>query len=275
MSEDLSKVLDVALKAALAAGTTIKSFRDEGFDLSFKGERDLLTTADVAAERCITDAIHAAFPGHSILAEESAPTLADPSLLRGPLWIIDPIDGTMNFVHNHHQVGVSIAFADRGKVQVGVVHSPFQQETYHAVIGRGARMNDLPIQVSSPGNLQSTLIATGFPAKRDNLAPIVRRVSAVLASCRDIRRLGAASLDVSWVAHGRIDAFYESLCVWDVAAARLIAREAGARTGNFSAVPEDLIGLEDFYCDDILIAPPSIYSELHELLQRATQGTFL
>ncbi len=255
---------------ARAAGALIRAEQAalEGLTTSFKGGTELVTNADIKADQFICDAIRARFPEHRILAEESAPEL----LVAGydaPLWIIDPIDGTVNFAHDHDQSAVSIAYAENGRIECGVVFNPFVDEMFHATRGQGAWLNERRIQVAQKESLRRALVATGFPyiKSREILAPIVKRLALVLEECGDIRRLGSAALDICWVAMGRLDGYYESLSVWDFAAAQLIAKEAGAQYGHFKPVPAGVS--EVFHNEHILVANPTLYPQLLDLLQRA------
>ncbi len=263
-------VPDFTRQLARSAGALIRAERSalEGLTTAFKGGSELVTNADLKADQFICDAIRAQFPGHRILAEESAPEL----LVAGydePLWIIDPIDGTVNFAHDHDQSAVSIAYAEHGRIECGVVLNPFVDEMFHAVHGQGAWLNERRIQVAQKDSLRRALVATGFPyiKSREILAPIVKRLALVLEECGDIRRLGSAALDICWVAMGRLDGYYESLSVWDFAAAQLIAQEAGARYGHFKPVPPGVS--EVFHNEHILVANPTLYPQLLDLLQRS------
>jgi len=257
---------------AESAGELIRRERlaVQGLTSAYKGGTELVTNADLQADQYICDAIRARFPGHRILAEESAPDMLDLSAWQGPLWIIDPIDGTVNYAHGHFQSAVSIAYAEHGRVQCGVVCNPFVSETFHAVPGGGAWLNDTPIHVARKTELRRAIVATGFPYIKGDMTQIVRRLALVLQECADIRRLGAASLDICWVAMGRLDGYYENLSVWDFAAAQLIAREAGAQYGHFKPVPEGIS--PEFHHQNILVANPALYPQLHELLNRADRG---
>ncbi|MBN8548894.1 MAG: inositol monophosphatase [Deltaproteobacteria bacterium] len=263
----LRELTTIALSAARAAGTTIKDMRERGqVDVSFKSEKDLVTNADLRAEEIIIQKIRSHFPSHSFLTEESAPDVTGEKQLRSPLWIIDPIDGTANYAHGHTQVAVSIAFADEGSVLSGVVHAPFQGETFVGMKGLGATLNDKAIAPRSIRELKLALVATGFPAVRPAQEHMVKQVAAALTRCRDIRRLGSAALDISWVACGRLDAYCEPVRAWDMAAAGLIAREAGARTGSIKAIPAGQIMPPDLYAEDFYVAAPGIYDELRSVL---------
>ncbi len=272
MTYHLNEILAFTKKIALDAGQIIVQIRKEGtLGVNFKGARDLVTAADLKADAYITEKIKKSYPSHAILSEESAPsTLGREDTLNGPLWIIDPIDGTTNYAHGHHMNAVSVAFADKGEILCGIVHAPFINETYSAIKGSGAFCNDEPIRVRNPENLQQTLVATGFPYDRSKLPPVIRRIEAVLLNCRDIRRIGAASLDVCWVAAGKIDAYYEDVKIWDVAAAGLIAREAGAHYDWILPPPPEYVGPKNFFAKGIVVAAPTIAKEFKEILVRAT-----
>lgn len=265
----MSAEKDFALQLARQAGELIaRERRQADLSHSYKYGQELVTSADLAADRLICDAIRERWPAHGIISEESAPDAGDIHNLQEPVWIIDPIDGTVNYAHGHIQSAVSIAFADGGQMRVGVVYNPFTDEMFHAEAGTGAFLNDSPIHVSDQSELRRALVATGFPYIKENLQPMVKRVSAVLHHCADIRRLGSAALDICWLAAGRLDGYYESLSLWDFAAARLIALEAGAHCGHFSPVPD---GVDpQFWHQDLLIANPTLYPLLRELLNDAS-----
>lgn len=257
----------MAREAAEAAGGFIRSIRDSGeIGLSFKGARNLVTAADVGAEKIIIEKIRARFPDHGILAEESAPTIGAAEY-RKPLWIIDPVDGTTNFAYGSPQVGISIAFADRGEVQAGVVAAPFHREEFTALRGEGAAMNETPIRCSIVTKLEETLVCTGFPYSRADVAPLMRQFETMLVHCADMRRYGACSLDLCWVACGRIDAYYESVASWDMAAGALIAREAGARVGQIIPKPADSPIPDELYPRDMLVSAPGVFDQLLQLLR--------
>lgn len=261
-----TNILTLALRLAKEAGDLIASQR-KSLSLSYKNGSELVTQADVAADELITAAIRRNYPDHQILSEELNPDELAKAGQQEHLWIVDPIDGTVNFAHNHPQVAVSIAYYHNGKARVGVVHNPFLNETFHAQAGKGARLNDVPIHCSDKTDLGRSIIATGFPYEIDNLALLMRRLEHVLAHCADIRRLGSAALDICWVACGRLDGYYESVKPWDFAAAQLIAREAGACFGHIQALNEEM---NPQLCgDNILISAPSLFKPLQALLADA------
>ena len=256
--------LEFTKDLAIQAGQLIRKRRESGrLERDFKGGIELVTDADLAAEKLIKKAIKASHSGDAILAEETADRPSGDALL-GPLWVIDPIDGTVNYAHNHSMVAVSIAWYDEGVAQIGVVYNPFLNECFSAVRGQGAWLNDEPIAVSGKTDLSRALVATGFPYQKEGRRELIERLSRVMTGCADIRRLGSAALDICWVACGRMDAYYESVSPWDSAAAQLIAREAGARLGRFKAVESDLP--EELEGKNWLISTPGVYEGLLDLL---------
>lgn len=264
----LSDIADFAEQIAREAGELIVRERtDNKLRTDYKAQTELVTHADVMADELIASAIRARFPEDRILSEEAAPDRSQAENLDTPLWIVDPIDGTVNYAYGHPQVAVSIAYADKGRVQVGVVHAPFVDETFRATLGGGATLNGQPIQNSGADNLREALFATGFPYTKDQLTPLLQRLDAMIHTCRDLRRIGSAALDICWVAAGRLDAYYESVSPWDFAAARVIALEAGARCGHFNPAPAGYP--EDLWGQDILISAPALFAPLQTLLHNA------
>jgi len=262
----MTDLLDFTCKLAREAGQLIVDERcNSALQAEFKNGDELVTQADLKADALITKAINGEFPDHLLVSEELAPDTASLSKQMGPLWIVDPIDGTVNYAHGHAQSAISIAYAVGGRVEVGVVYNPFTKELFHAQYGKGAFLNGAPISVARETNLRRAIIATGFPYNKAEIGILVHRLGSVLAACADIRRLGSAALDICWVAAGRLDGYYESLSLWDFAAAQLIATEAGARFGHFKPVPSHT--LPQFYCKNILIANPQLYSQLRTVLQ--------
>ncbi|MEC9484200.1 MAG: inositol monophosphatase family protein [Halomonas sp.] len=261
--------LAIAVEIAEHAGRMIREARaDQRFNRHFKKNDELVTDADLAVDRYIAEQLDNHFPGESRLTEELSPDRE--SLERkGPLWVVDPIDGTVNFAQGLPHVAVSIAWAEDGRVQVGVVHAPFLGETFTALRGEGAELNGQRVRSSTTTALERSLVATGFPYRRESRAPLLRRLAAVMEQCQDMRRCGSAALDLCNVACGRLDAYYESVSPWDCAAGLLIAREAGARTGHLYPVPARMP--EELYSEHVLAAAPDIYRDLKELLVRADE----
>ena len=265
----LREITDFAENLAREAGELVRREREDNtLRTDYKHQTELVTHADVMADEFITGAIRKRFPAHRILSEETMPDLSQAEELDTPLWIIDPIDGTVNYAYGHPQVAVSIAYAEKGQVQAGVVHAPFSDETYRATKGEGATLNDKPIQHSGATEPRQSLFATGFPYTKDNLEPLVNRLNAMIHQCRDLRRIGSAALDICWVACGRLDIYYETVSPWDFAAARLIAKEAGATAGHFGAVPEGYP--EDLWGQDLLISAPAVWEPVRKILRSAS-----
>ncbi|HEX2095645.1 MAG TPA: inositol monophosphatase family protein [Longimicrobiaceae bacterium] len=229
--------LAVARRAAAEAAAIIVA-REGAAQVREKGLRDLVTAVDEASERAVIARIREHFPGDGIVAEESAGEL----LSGGRRWIIDPIDGTTNFVHGYPFTCVSIAFADDRGVAVGVIHAPLLGEVFHAVRGGGAFLNDVPIRVSPVGDPAGALLATGFPFKegKGRLDAYMRLVADAITGTHDVRRAGSAALDLAYVAAGRVEGYFEiGLSPWDVAAGALLVEEAGGRVGGW---PGDELG---------------------------------
>ncbi|GHB09591.1 inositol monophosphatase [Salinicola rhizosphaerae] len=262
--------LEQMIQIAREAGDMIRQAREaQDFSHQYKGGDELVTEVDVAVDRHIAAAIDHHFPGEAKLTEELAP---DRSQLteKGPLWIVDPIDGTVNFAYGHAHVAVSIAWAIEGEVQIGIVYAPFLDELFTAVRGEGAELNGQSITCSTADSLERSLVATGFPYARDKRAPLIRRLNHVVHHCRDIRRNGSAALDLCHVGCGRLDAYYESVSPWDFAAGLLIAREAGARTGHLYACPDGIP--EELYGENLLVAAPAIHQALGDVVRAADAG---
>jgi myo-inositol-1(or 4)-monophosphatase len=231
--------LDTAITAAQAGGETLLTMAQqrEALRIEAKAESDFVTAADRAAEEKIVGHILAAFPDHHILAEEqthAAPTrqTAAPKTVQ---WIIDPLDGTTNYIHGVPNFAISIATKQNDEVVAGVVWDPVRHELFTATAGGGAFLNGRLIHVSASARLRDSLIATGFPFRVRHLLPsYLRMFHEFVSAARDIRRLGAASLDLAYVAAGRFDGFWEySLSPWDFAAGSLLVREAGGKITGF------------------------------------------
>lgn len=222
----------IGIKAAFESGRILKSYFGNISDIRKKGAVDLVTEADTASEKIIIGIIRDAFPGHSILAEESGLDREDEE----HQWIIDPLDGTVNFAHQVPIFSISIAYAFRGKPVMGIVLNPVTGELFSAVAGEGAFLNNRPIKVSETRVMQDSLIATGFPYDLLSIFDtIAKRLENCLKAAQGIRRLGSAAIDICALACGRFDGFWEqNLHPWDTAAAVLIASEAGAVVTDFA-----------------------------------------
>jgi myo-inositol-1(or 4)-monophosphatase len=246
--------------AKLAGELLLTYFRKADLSSDLKSDYSIVTEADVAADHLIAAAIATHFPGDGILSEELAPTSAAASVDAKPhTWVVDPLDGTTNYLYRHAGFAVSIAAEHDGEVVAGVVHDPLHGEVFTATRGGGARRNGVAVSASSEDRLGHALVATGFgydPERRARQAAVLARI---IPSIRDIRRMGAAAVDLCSVACGRVDAYYErGLHVWDHAAGGLIAAEAGAWVGGLLS-PE----IGDGVC---IAAPPALLEPLRALL---------
>lgn len=267
MSQALHPMLNIAIKAARSAGAIINraSLDLEVLKVSSKGVNDFVTEVDHAAEAAIIDTLLTAYPGHAILAEESGREhgAKDSDFL----WIIDPLDGTTNFIHGFPAYSVSIALAFRGVVQQAVVYDPTRNDLFMASRGRGAYLNDRRLRVSKRTRLGDSLIGTGFPFRKgDNFQRYLKMFEAVAPLCAGLRRPGSAALDLCYVAAGWYDGFFEvGLNPWDAAAGSLLITEAGGLVGNFT-------GEADFlYQRELVAGNPKIYGQLVQLLQPFTR----
>ena len=225
-------LINIAVRAARRAGEVIvrSLVRLESLEVTSKGRNDYVSEIDRSAEREIIDIIHKHYPEHAILAEESGSSGDHEAV-----WIIDPLDGTTNFLHGFPVFAVSIAVQLRGKLEIGVIYDPMRQEVFTAARGEGAHLENHRIRVSKQRGLDGALLATGFPYREDekyadNYFAMFRMLTTM---CSGIRRPGAAALDLAYVACGRVDGFWEmGLKPWDTAAGTLMIREAGGRVGT-------------------------------------------
>jgi len=275
MSQALHPMLNIAIKAARAAGAIINraSLDLERLQVNTKAPNDCVTEVDHAAEAAVIDTLLGAYPGHGILAEESGTS-------RGArdseyVWIIDPLDGTTNFIHGLPTYAVSIALTFRRQVQQAVVYDPARNDLFYATKGRGAYLNDKRLRVSRRSRMADALIGTGFPFRKgDDLGRYLQMMEAVMKVAAGLRRPGAAALDLCYVAAGWYDGFFETgLSPWDVAAGSLLVTEAGGLIGNFT-------GEADFIDRrEVVAGNPKIYAQLVQLLApytsigRAAEGT--
>ena len=265
MHQTTPDILEHAIRISKLAGHKIKELRKSNdFTEQLKFGYELVTSADIAANDLITAEILKAFPSHKIISEESSNVSL---LIDEPTWVVDPIDGTVAYANNQYQVAVSIAFGRGGVIEAGVVFNPFLEELFYASKGNGAFLNNERIFVKDVHSLKECVIGTGFPHKKENIPHIVSKLAAILPEIRDVRRLGSAALDACWVACGRLQGYYEgSLNPWDIAAAKLIAKEAGARTGYY-AQRTNFILADDIYGDNIIISSPGIFDAMKTILE--------
>jgi myo-inositol-1(or 4)-monophosphatase len=255
-------MLNIAVRAARRAGSVINraALEGGGFDVRAKQKNDFVTKVDHAAEAAIIETVRKAYPDHAVLAEESGATPGEAEYQ----WIIDPLDGTTNFIHGFPQYCVSIAIRHRDALAHGVIYDPNKNELFTASKGRGAFLNDRRIRVSKCVRLGDALVGTGFPFREvERIELYTRQLKTMMQSSAGVRRAGAAALDLAYVACGRLDAFWEmGLSAWDMAAGALMILEAGG-------LVSDLDG-EDGYLDsgEIACATPKIFAPLLEVLRR-------
>ena len=259
MSTTLHPMLNVAIKAARTAGTIINraALDVESVRVAAKQTNDFVTEVDQAAEAAIIDILLTAYPDHAIWAEESGRRDGKHGGA-DHVWIIDPLDGTTNFIHGFPVYCVSIALMVGKRIEQAVVYDPSRNDLFCATRGRGAYMNDRRIRVAKRDSLRSTLLSTGFPYRPgDALQTYLKMLGEVMPKCAGVRRPGSAALDLAYVAAGFSDGFFEAgLAPWDVAAGSLLVTEAGGLVGNFTG---EANFLEQREC---LAANPKIYGQL-------------
>jgi len=260
-------MLNIAIKAARSAGAIINraSLDLDLLKINTKGPNDFVSEVDQAAEQAIIETILTAYPGHGILAEESG--RAHGAKDSDYVWIIDPLDGTTNFLHGFPVYAVSIALAFRGQVQQAVVYDPSRNDLFYASKGRGAFLNDKRLRASKRTRLSDALIGTGFPFRKgDNFKRYVQMFEEVMQSCAGLRRPGAAALDLCYVAAGYYDGFFETgLNPWDIAAGSLMITEAGGLIGNFTGEADYL------YQREVVAGNPKVYAQLVQILSPYTR----
>jgi myo-inositol-1(or 4)-monophosphatase len=246
-------MLNIAVRAARRAGSIINRATLDGGALQVRSKRanDFVTRVDGAAEEAVIDIVRKAYPDHGFIAEESGESTPDAEYL----WIIDPLDGTTNFIHGFPQYAVSIAVQRRGTLEHAVVYDPTKNELFTASKGRGAFLNDRRIRVSKCLKLDDALVGTGFPFKElGRLDLYMKQLQVFMSKSSGVRRAGAAALDLAYVACGRLDAFWElGLAPWDMAAGALLIQEAGGLIA-------DMTGEQDFMSTgDVVAATPKIF----------------
>ncbi|ADU66805.1 inositol monophosphatase [Desulfurispirillum indicum S5] len=250
------------------AGTIIRNFISKPKDIHFKGEIDLVTSADLAVEEYLKRGLAELFPDYTIVAEESADISSGKAPARAIY--IDPIDGTTNFAHDFPFVAISVGAFRDGQPEWGIVYNPYNDELYHAASGQGAYLNGSAIGVSSTEVFRQSLLATGFPysvvespQRRRLLLDVLDRV---LQGTQGVRRCGSAALDLCFVARGVLDGFYEwGLKPWDIAAGIVILQEAGGRVSDTAGRDHDL------FTDGIIATNGHIHEALHQCIASATR----
>lgn len=254
-------MLNIAQKAARAAGDLMVRAMDriEYIEVTEKSQNDFVTEVDMQAEKEIIFHLNRAYPEHSFLAEESGEIVGKD---RNHKWIIDPIDGTANFMRNIPHFCVSIALEVKGRIELGVIFDPIRDEMFTAMKGRGVQLNNRRLRVSKTIKMERALLSTGLPFRNEELLEkYMVGFNVLTKSASDIRRLGSAALDLAYVAAGRIDGYWEyALAPWDVAAGALMVREAGGFV-------TDMEGKDDFVnTGNIIAATPKIYPHIFKAL---------
>ncbi len=258
--------MNVGIEAAQAAGKILCDMLETA-TVREKAPKDLVTDADIAAQQCIQGRILTAFPSHQFLGEECS----QPNVIREMasnvewLWVVDPLDGTVNYVHKMPNFAVSIALMHRGQTVLGIILDPTAEELYVAILGQGATVNGRKLQSSACTKLDSALIAASFPPQVQKDSIEIAQFVDILVHSQSVRRLGSAALNLCYVAQGRLDAYWAGfLKVWDVAAGALIATESGAILTRHDGKPHD-----PWRGDLIVAGSKQLHSELSGRLQAA------
>jgi myo-inositol-1(or 4)-monophosphatase len=263
-SPNLHPMLNTAVKAARAAGAIINraALDVEAVRVSQKQVNDFVTEVDHASEAVIIETLLGAYPDHAIWAEESGKAHGRQD--SDHVWIIDPLDGTTNFIHGFPVYCISIALQVKGRIEQACIYDPTRNDLFTATKGRGAYMNERRMRVSKRTDLRHSLIATGFPFRPgDNFNNYLRMMAEIMQRTAGLRRPGAAALDLAYVAAGFTDGFFETgLSPWDVAAGSLLVTEAGGLIGNFTGEP-------DFFEQKECVAGnPKIYGQMVAILNK-------
>ena len=229
---ELERLTKTAIEAAQLGGSILNDYAQKGFEIQKKSEINLVTEADLAAEKAIVNVISQSFPSHQILAEEKGLHTTHESPYK---WIIDPLDGTTNFIKGIPHFSVSIALKVKGKLDQAVIYDPIRGELFSASRGKGAQLNGFRIRVNKAKELNSAVLATGFPFKqKQHTSAYMNMFQSLFLKTTDMRRAGSAALDLAYVAAGRVDGFFEiGLKPWDTAAGELLVIESGGLVTDF------------------------------------------
>lgn len=256
----MQPMLNIAIRAARSAGDLILRSSDNIGQLNIdqKGKNDFASEVDRAAEREIINIIRTAYPDHAILAEESGQHAGNDFV-----WVIDPLDGTTNFLHGFPQYAVSIALKYKNRLEVAVIYDPLRDELFTAKRGGGAMLNSRRLRVTNQTTMKGALIGTGFPFKTDlHLDAYVGMFRAITTEAAGIRRAGAAALDLAYVAAGRLDGFWEiGIMEWDMAAGILLIKEAGGVVTDFSFNDNYLAS------GNVIAGSPKMHQMLYQLIE--------
>ena len=255
-------MLNFAIQVARDAGNLLVQ-RLGSAQISNKGDIDLVTEADIAAEELIIDRIRSHYPLHGILAEESGEAVQQGTSRSEWKWIIDPLDGTTNYAHGYPCFCVSIAVEHAGTLEIGVVYDPMRDEMFAAERGQGATLNERRIRVSSVEQLNSAMMCTGFPYNVRTRPDFARDFTNFTLHAQAVRRDGSAALDLAYIACGRFDGFWEDgLNPWDVAAGAILISEAGGRITNYENEPLDI------YTKKVVASNGRVHQAMLRLLRR-------
>ena len=255
-------MLNIAVRAARQAGDLIARYVDrvDSLNVTEKSRNDFVSEVDKGAEQAIIETIQKSYPDHSILAEESGSHAGNEYE-----WIIDPLDGTTNFLYGFPQFAVSIALRHKGRITQGVVYNPVSQELFTASRGEGAQLNGRRLRVTSRKGLEGALLGTGIPYRDDQMHLMddyFNMMKALIPGSAGIRRPGSASLDLAYVAAGRLDGFWEmDLNIWDIAAGVLLVEEAGGLVGDFKG------GMDYLEKGDIVAASPKVFKAMLQTIK--------
>jgi myo-inositol-1(or 4)-monophosphatase len=254
-------VLNFATQIAREAGKILVQHLGSA-KVTVKGDINLVTEADIAAENLIIERIRSYYPQHGILAEESGEAIMVGGKRSDWKWIIDPLDGTTNYAHSYPCFCVSIALEYKGELEIGVVYDPMRDEMFAAERGHGATLNDRKIRVSSVEELSAAMLCTGFPYNVRERPDFARDFTNFTMAAQAVRRDGSAALDLAYVACGRFDGFWEDgLSPWDIAAGALLIREARGRVTNFKDEPLDI------YTEKVLATNGLVHDEMLRMLR--------
>ncbi len=262
----MQPLLNIAIRAARNAGDFIvrKMNRLADLKVETKAPNDFVSEVDREAEERIIDTLLKAYPNHSILAEESGEVVGSEDYR----WVIDPLDGTTNYLHGFPHFAVSIACQHKGRLEHGIIYDPLKQEIFAASRGDGATVNNRRMRVTSIKSTQGSLLGTGFPFKhREQLDTFLKQFNEFFATASDIRRAGSAALDLAYVAAGRLGGYWEAdLQAWDIAAGALSVREAGGIVGDYNG--------DEHYLDNgqIIAANPRLFGEMLRKIQQHTKN---
>ncbi|MDH4232836.1 MAG: inositol monophosphatase [Nitrospirota bacterium] len=263
----LNECLKTAAAAARLAGDIIvKNLgRLSGSDIQTKQAFDFVTNVDRWSEAVIIKTIREKFPSHLFLTEE---TLQQEGPATSYRWIIDPLDGTTNFIHGFPIFSVSLGLEHKGEIILGVVFDPLRDELFHAIKGKGAFLNNARIKVSETGMLEKSLIATGFPfRKKELIDQYLRAFKKIFAHVSDIRRAGSAAIDLAYIAAGRTEGFFElNLSPWDIAAGSLLISEAGGVITDFAGGGQYLL------TGNVVAGNREVHAELFSVIRQVFQG---